>query len=216
MNRHWLLLAASAFLLPAAAAAEEAKGAPGAPDTARAQQIVSQVCAACHGADGNSPTPANPSLAGQPADYITRQLAHFKAGVRQNPIMQPMAATLSDADMLALGAYFAQQKPKGLAAKDAAAVKVAQRLYRGGDAQAGLPACASCHAANGAGIPKNYPRLGGQHADYTYAQLQAFKAGQRGNDKDGKDVNGRVMVDIASRLSDTQMKALADYVAGLR
>ena len=218
MNRHWLLLAASAFLLPAAAAtaAEEAKGANGAADPARAQQIVSQVCAACHGADGNSPSPANPSLAGQPADYITRQLAHFKAGIRPSPIMQPMAAPLSDADMAALGAYFAQQKPKGLAAKDPAGVKVAQRLYRGGDAQAGIPACASCHAANGGGIPKNYPRVGGQHADYTYAQLQAFKSGQRGNDKDGKDVNGRIMVDIASRLSDAQMKSLADYMAGLR
>ena len=121
MNRHWLLLAASAFLLPAAAAtaAEEAKGANSAADPARAQQIVSQVCAACHGADGNSPSPANPSLAGQSADYITRQLAHFKAGVRPSPIMQPMAAPLSDADMAALGAYFAQQKPKGQAAKDA-------------------------------------------------------------------------------------------------
>ena len=216
MNRQWLLVAASAFLLPAAAAAGEAKGANSAPDPARAQQIVSQVCAACHGADGNSPTPANPSLAGQPGDYITRQLANFKTGVRPSPIMQPMAKPLSDAEMVALGAYFAQQKPKGLAAKDAASVKVAQRLYRGGDAQAGIPACASCHAANGGGIPKNYPRVGGQHADYTYAQLQAFKAGQRGNDKDGKDASGRIMVDIASRLSDAQMKALADYMAGLR
>jgi cytochrome c553 len=216
MNRHWLLLAASAFLLPVGASAEEAKGAPAAPDPARAQQMVSQVCAACHGADGNSPTPANPSLAGQPADYITRQLANFKAGVRPSPIMQPIASTLSAPDMAALGAYFAQQKPKGLAAKDPANVRVAQRLYRGGDAQAGIPACASCHSANGGGIPKNYPRVGGQHADYTYAQLQAFKAGQRGNDKDGKDVNGRIMVDIASRLSDVQMKALADYMAGLR
>lgn len=214
MTRPWLLVAAVAGM-PLAALAGEAKPA-GAPDTARAQQLVSQVCAACHGADGNSPTPAYPNLAGQAADYITLQLVHFKADIRQSPIMKPMTANLSDADMRALGAYFAQQKPKGLAAKDPATVKLAQQLYRGGDAANGVPACASCHSPDGAGIPKNFPRVGGQHADYTYAQLQAFKLGQRGNDKDGKDVNGRIMGAIASRLSDAQMKAVADYLAGLR
>lgn len=215
MIRHWLLAAALASL-PLAALAEEAKPAAGAPDLAHAQQIVSQVCAACHGADGNSPASANPSLAGQPADYITLQLAHFKAGIRPSPIMQPMAATLSDADMTALGAYFAQQTPKGQRAKDAAGVKVAQLLYRGGDAANAVPACASCHLANGAGLPKNFPRVAGQHADYSLAQLQAFKSGQRGNDKDGKDINGRIMASIAARLTDAQMKAVADYMAGLR
>jgi cytochrome c553 len=216
MTRHWLLVAAVAGMPLAALAEEAAKGAQPAANPARAQQLVSQVCAACHGADGNSPAAANPSLAGQPADYITLQLAHFKAGIRPSPVMQPMAATLSDADMRALGAYFAQQKPKGLTTKDAAAVKIAQPLYRGGDAENDVPACASCHSPDGAGIPKNFPRLGGQHADYTYAQLQAFKTGQRGDDKEGKDVNGRIMGTIASRLSDAQMKALADYLAGLR
>ena len=216
MIRHWLLAAAFAMLPAAVAAAEEAKPAAAAADPARAQQIVSQVCAACHGADGNSPASANPSLAGQPADYITLQLAHFKAGIRPSPIMQPMAASLSDDDMRALGAYFAQQQPKGQKAKDATSVKLAQQLYRGGDAANGVPACASCHLANGAGLPRNYPRVGGQHADYTYAQLQAFKSGQRGNDKEGKDVNGRVMASIAARLTDAQMKAVADYMAGLR
>jgi cytochrome c553 len=215
MTRHWLLAAAFATL-PLCAFGEEAKPAAAAADPARAQQIVTQVCAACHGADGNSPTPANPSLAGQPADYITLQLTHFKAGIRPSPVMQPMAQTLSDTDMQALGAYFAQQKPKGQKAKDAQNVKVAQQLYRGGDSANAVPACASCHLANGAGLPKNYPRVGGQHADYTYAQLQAFKSGQRGNDKEGKDVNGRVMASIAARLSDAQMKAVADYMAGLR
>ncbi|HEY1326872.1 MAG TPA: c-type cytochrome [Casimicrobiaceae bacterium] len=216
MKRHWLLVAAVAGM-PFAAPAEEAqKAAAPAANPQRAQQIVSQVCAACHGADGNSPSPANPNLAGQAADYITLQLAHFKAGIRPSPIMQPMAATLSDDDMRALGAYFAQQKPKGLTAKDASTVKMAQQLYRGGDAENDVPACASCHSPDGAGIPKNFPRVGGQHADYTYAQLQAFKMGQRGNDKEGKDVNGRIMGTIASRLSDAQMKAVADYTAGLR
>jgi cytochrome c553 len=216
MNRHWLLVAVIAGMPLAAFAEEAAKGAAPAADPARVQQIVSQVCAACHGADGNSPSSANPNLAGQPADYITLQLAHFKAGIRTSPVMQPMAATLSDADMHALGAYFAQQKPKGLTAKDATTVKMAQQLYRGGDAENEVPACASCHSPDGGGIPKNFPRVGGQHADYIYAQLQAFKLGQRGNDKEGKDINGRIMATIASRLTDAQMKAVADYVAGLR
>jgi cytochrome c553 len=214
MIRPWLLVAAVA-VLPLIAVAEEAKPAAGAPDLARAQQIVSQVCAACHGADGNSPAPANPNLAGQPADYITVQLAHFKSGVRPSPIMQPMAATLSDADMKSLGAFFAQQKPKGLTARDATTVKVAQKLYRGGDAEAGVPACASCHSADGAGIPKNYPRLAGQHADYTYAQLRAFRTGDRGSDKEGKDVNGRIMAQIASRMNEQAIAAAAQYAAGL-
>jgi cytochrome c553 len=112
--------------------------------------------------------------------------------------------------------YFAQQKPKGLAAKDPATIKAAQKLYRGGDAAAGVPACASCHSPTGAGILKNYPRVGGQYADYSYAQLKAFKAGERGADKDGKDVNGKIMATIAGRMTDVQMKAVADYMAGLR
>ena len=208
------LFALVVFALPAAVAAQQGE-APAKVDLTKAQQIVTQVCAACHGADGNSAVPANPSLAGQHADYITTQLAHFKAGIRVNPIMQGMASTLSDADIKALGVYFSQQKPKGLAAKDAATIKAAQRLYRGGDASAGVPACASCHSPTGAGIPKNYPRVGGQYADYSYAQLKAFKAGERGADKDGKDVNGKIMAAIAGRMSDAQMKAVADYMAGL-
>ena len=201
--------------LPVTVAAQQS-APPAQVDLAKAQQIVNQICAACHGADGNSAASANPNLAGQHADYITLQLAHFKAGIRVNPVMQGMVATLSEADMKALGVYYAQQKPKGLTAKDAATVKAAQRLYRGGDAAAGVPACASCHSPTGAGIPKNYPRVGGQYADYSYAQLKAFKAGERGADKDGKDVNGKIMATIASRMSDAQMKAVADYLAGLR
>ncbi len=188
-----LLLAAVIGLWPAAAAV--AQGQSGKPDLARAQAIVNQICVACHGADGNSPSPVNPSIAGQPAEYITLQLAHFKSGIRANPVMQGMAAALSPEDMTVLGAYFSQQKPKGMAAKDGALVRAGQKLYRGGDATAGVPACAACHSPNGAGVPKNYPRLAGQYPDYAYAQLRAFKAGERGADKDGKDVNGRIMVD---------------------
>jgi cytochrome c553 len=118
--------------------------------------------------------------------------------------------------MRALGVYFSQQKPKELTAKDPALVKVAQKIYRGGDQTTELPACSACHSPTGAGIPKNYPRVAGQYADYTYAQLKAFKTGERGADKAGKDANGRIMGAIAVKLSDDQMKAVADYMAGLR
>jgi cytochrome c553 len=218
MTRTWryAIAAATAVISHVALAQEAAHPAAAKPDLAKAQQIVNQVCAACHGADGNSVAAANPNLAGQGADYITLQLAHFKAGVRANATMQAMSAQLSDADMQALGAYFSQQKPKGLAAKDPALVKSGQKLWRGGDAANGIPACASCHLASGAGIPKNYPRLAGQYAEYTYAQLKAFKASERGEDAGGKDVNGRIMGTIAGKMSDAQMKAVADYAAGLR
>lgn len=201
--------------LPITVAAQPS-AAPTKEDLAKAQQIVTQICAACHGADGNSATAANPNLAGQHADYITLQLAHFKAGIRVNAVMQGMVATLTESDMKALGVYFSQQTPKGLAAKDPATIKAAQRLYRGGDAATGVPACASCHSPTGAGIPKSFPRVGGQYADYSYAQLKAFKAGERGADKDGKDINGKTMATIAGRMTDAQMKAVADYMAGLR
>jgi cytochrome c553 len=213
MNRTSLLAALTlAALASSPALAQQA----GKPDLAKAKKIADSVCAACHGTDGNSPTAANPNLAGQGAEYISRQLAHFKAGIRANPIMQGMAATLTPEDMAALGVYYAQQKPKGGTARDAKLVAQGQSLFRGGDAASGLPACAACHLPDGSGIPKNYPRLAGQYADYTYAQLKAFKAGERGADAGGKDTQGRVMADVAQRMTDAQMKALADYTSGLR
>jgi cytochrome c553 len=218
MTRPWryALFAATAVMSIAAAAQEATQAAVAKPDLAKAGQIAAQVCAACHGADGNSAAAANPNLAGQGADYITLQLMHFKAGVRVNATMQAMAATLSDADMKALGIYFSQQKPKGLRAKDPALVKAGQKLWRGGDEATDVPACAACHSPTGAGIPKNYPRLAGQYADYVYAQLKAFQSGARGADPGGKDVNGRIMASIAHDMADAQMKAVADYAAGLR
>ena len=206
------LLLAAALGLPVLALAQ----APAKPDPAKAREIVNQVCAACHGADGSSPTPANPSLAGMPADYITTQLSHFKAGVRQNAIMQGMTAALTDADMVSLGAYFAGQTPKPQQAKDAALAREGQRLWRAGDAANGVPACSACHGPTGAGLPRNYPRLSGQWSDYTLVQLKAFKSGERGMDKDGKDINGRIMVGVVRGMTDAQMKALADYAQGLR
>jgi cytochrome c553 len=208
-----LLLALALGACPAGSAL--AQTPPPKPDLAKAQTIAKDVCAACHGVDGNSATPINPNLAGMPAEYITTQLTHFKSGVRANPVMQGMAATLSPQDMKALGLYFAAQKPKIVGAKDVSVLKAGQRLYRGGDAKEGIPACAACHAPDGAGMPKNYPRLSGQYPEYTYAQLKAFKSGERGADKDGKDVNGRIMAAIAAKMSDAQMKAVAEYAAGL-
>ena len=153
-----MLLWAVAIGLPAVAGAQ----APAKPDLAKAQQIVSQVCLACHGPGGTSPLPANPSLAGMPADYITVQLRHFKAGIRPSAVMQPFAATLTDADMVALGAYYAAQPPKPQGARDAALARAGQKLWRSGDPANGIPACSACHGPTGAGIPKNFPRIGGQ------------------------------------------------------
>ncbi len=153
---------------PAATAA--APAAPAAPDLAKAQTIVTGICAACHGPDGNSAIPVNPRLAGMPAQYITQQLAHFKSGVRANPVMLGMSATLTPEDMKALGVYFSKQKPARLEAKDPSLLKTGQALYRGGDAETGLPACSACHQPDGSGVPAKYPRLAGQHPEY---QLRA-------------------------------------------
>ena len=209
-----VLLAACTVIMSGAPAQGQESGSK--PDLARAQQIVNTVCAACHGADGNSASPVNPSLAGQHAEYITLQLMHFKSGIRNNAVMAGMAASLTPADMKSLGVYFARQKPKGLAAKDPTLASAGQKLYRGGNAANGTPACAACHAPNGGGIPIRYPRLSGQYADYTLAQLQAFKSGARGMDKDGKDINGKVMTQIAGRMSEGEMRAVAEFTAGLR
>jgi cytochrome c553 len=212
--KRMLLLAAVAGAVSATAV--QAQAPAGTPDLAKAQSIIKDVCAACHGTNGNSASAANPNLAGQSAEYITLQLMNFQSGVRVNPVMQGMAAALKPEDMKALGAYFSQQKPKGLGAKDAALVTAGQKLYRGGDTVTGIPACAACHAPNGAGIAKNYPRLAGQYADYTYAQLKAFKNDDRGADKDGRDINGKIMTMVAFKMSDAQMKAVAEYTSGLR
>jgi cytochrome c553 len=212
MNKRLVLVAACAVAVARSASAE---GPAPKPDLAKAKQIVSSVCVACHGADGNSASPANPNLSGQGADYISEQLAHFKDGTRVSAIMQGMAASLTPEDMKSLGEYFAQQKPKLAGAKDPSLVAAGQKLYRGGNEATGVPACAACHGPAGVGIPLRYPRLSGQYADYTLSQLQAFKSNQRGMDKAGKDVNGRVMAQIAARLTEPEMRAVADYAAGL-
>jgi cytochrome c553 len=180
------------------------------PDPSRAEPIVTKVCAACHGADGNSAVAANPVLAGQHPEYLARQLASYKSGERKNPVMSPMAAPLSPEDIKNLAAYFATQKPKPGAAKDIDLVKTGQAIYRGGIMDKAVPACASCHLPNGAGIPIQYPRLAGQHAEYTFQQLQQFRSSERANDPN------RMMRAIAARMNEQEMRAAAEYISGLR
>lgn len=198
-----------ALMVAASSAFAQAKA-----DPAKGQQIASQVCVACHAADGNSPTAANPKLAGQHAEYIAKQLADFKVkqgakeAERANPVMAGFAASLSDDDMRNLGAYFASQKLKPAAAKNKDVVEAGQQIFRGGIASKSVPACAGCHSPNGAGIPAQYPRLGGQFAEYTESQLVAFRQGTR--------KNSAQMTAIAARMSDAEIKSVSEYIAGLR
>ncbi|MBE0623954.1 MAG: cytochrome c4 [Burkholderiales bacterium] len=206
------ILALTAMLSAMAALAAEP---PFKADAAKAQGIVNQTCAACHAVDGNSQLPANPKLAGQFPEYLYKQLTNFKAvagkkAERDNPVMAGMVANLSPEDMRNLAAYFAGKTAKPGAAKSKDLVALGQRIYRGGIASEGVAACASCHGPNGAGIPAQYPRLSGQHAEYISAQLKAFRSGVRANDLN------ETMRGVAGRLSDREIEAVADYVAGLR
>ena len=179
-------------------------------DPAQAQPIVTKVCAACHATDGNSASPANPVLAGQHADYTAKQLANYKSGERKNPVMLGMSAALSPQDMKNLGAYFEAQKPRTRAARNVDLVKLGRQIYRGGIMAKSVAACTSCHGPDGAGVPAQFPRVAGQFAEYTLAQLQAFRLGERTNDPN------KMMREIAARLSDQEIKALSEYMAGLR
>jgi cytochrome c553 len=202
-----LALAAAA---PVAVAQGVVKG-----DPAKGQQTASQVCAACHGPDGNSPLPVNPSIAGQHPEYLFKQLMNFKPvggkpAERVNPVMAGMVAALSEEQMKDVAAYYAAQTPRPRAGRDPELVKLGQDIYRGGIASKGVAACASCHAPNGAGMPAQFPRVGGQHAEYTAAQLKAFRSGERANDPN------RMMRATAAKLSDREIAAVSEYIAGLR
>lgn len=184
-------------------------------DPAKGQQIVNQVCAACHGPDGNSVAPANPKLAGQFSEYLYKQLRNFKAqdgkkAERENPIMAGMVANLSDTDMRNVAAYFSGQKLRGDVARDKNLAAAGQKLYRGGNAATGVVACAGCHGPSGAGVPIEYPHIAGQYAEYTESQLKAFRSGARANDPNG------MMRGVTARMTDEEIKAVAQYVAGLR
>ena len=195
---------AAAAEKPAAPQAQQ----PAKPDLAQGEAKFTAVCVACHGAGGNSGIPANPKLAQQHPEYIVKQLQEFKAGKRKSAVMQPFAAQLSDADMRNVAAYVAGNKAKEGFARDKAQVALGEKIYRGGIADRQIAACAGCHSPNGAGIPAQYPRLSGQHADYTAAQLTAFREGGR--------TNSPQMTQIAAKLNDREIRAVADYIAGLR
>jgi len=177
--------------------------------------VAGQVCAACHAADGNSIAAANPKLAGQFSEYLAKQLHDFKSAdgkppLRQSAVMNGMAANLSDADMKTLAAYYSKQAYKPAAAADKELAAVGQKLWRGGDAVHGIPACGGCHGPAGAGIPAEFPRLAGQYSEYIAAQLTAFREGKRTNDMNG------VMRGVAAHMNDGQIRAVAEYAAGLR
>ncbi|HET6829230.1 MAG TPA: c-type cytochrome [Ramlibacter sp.] len=206
-----LPVAAQQNAAPAPSPAAPAAKAPQAPakvDPAQGEAKYTAVCAACHGADGNSGTPANPKLAQQHPEYIVKQLEEFKSGKRVSPVMQGFAAQLSEADMKNIAAFVGTKKAKTGFAKDKALVTMGERIYRGGIADRQIAACAGCHSANGAGIPAQYPRLSGQHADYTASQLVAFREGAR--------KNSTQMAQIAAKMNDREIRAVADYIAGLR
>ena len=202
-------LAASAVSVLAQEAAPKAVPAKAAkPDLAKGEASFTAVCAACHGADGNSGTPVNPKLAQQHPEYTVKQLQEFKSGKRANAVMSGMAATLSDADMKNIAYWLASKTAKPGFAKDKELVALGERIYRGGITDRQIAACAGCHSPNGAGIPAQYPRVGGQHADYTAAQLTGFR--------DGIRKNALQMTQVAAKLNDREIKAVSDYIAGLR
>jgi cytochrome c553 len=195
----------TAAALPAWAA-EPAKAAA-KPDLARGQEISTQVCAACHTADGSRGTPANPILQGQHPEYLVKQLSEFKAGKRDSAVMKGFASMLSDADMKNVAAFYAGKQAKPGAAKDKDLVVLGEKIYRGGIADRSIPACSGCHSPTGAGIPAQYPRLAGQHSDYTELQLKGFR--------DGVRKNNLQMTGVAAKLNDREIKAVSDYIAGL-
>jgi cytochrome c553 len=201
--------ATAATPAPAAPVAPAAPAAPvGKADIAAGDAKYNAVCASCHGAGGNSGTPANPRLSQQHPAYLVKQLQEFKSGKRPSPIMQGFAAQLTEQDMANIGAYLGAQQAKPGFAKDRELVSLGEKIYRGGLQDRQLPACTGCHSPNGAGVPAQYPRLSGQHADYTYSQLVAFR--------DGVRKNSPQMAQIAAKLNDREIRAVSDYVAGLR
>lgn len=198
-----LLCAAAAAVLSFSAQAQTAQ-----PDLAKGAALYGQVCVACHAADGNSTTPVNPKLARQHPEYLVKQLQEFKSGKRDNAIMKGFASALSDDDMRNISFWLADQKVTTGFAKEKDLVRLGERIYRGGIADRQIAACAGCHGPAGSGIPAQYPRLSGQHADYTSAQLNAFRSGAR--------VNNAQMTGVAAKMNDKEIKAVSDYIAGLR
>lgn len=204
----WLVLSVGLSVNAYAAPAEKAAVKEAVAEKKSAEQIVNTVCAACHAADGNSVISLNPKLASQHPEYLEKQLTEFKSGKRANAVMSGMAAMLSDEDVKNVAAYFSAQPLKLAQAKTNGVGSLGEKIYRGGVAATGVPACAACHGANGLGLPKQFPALRAQHADYTLAQLRAFRLGER--------ANAPMMMTIAVKMTDAEMAAVADYIQGLR
>jgi cbb3-type cytochrome c oxidase subunit III len=201
-----LYVVALAAMFASSVMADEAKG-PATPDLAKGAATSAAVCGACHTADGSRGIPTNPILQGQHVDYLVKQLTEFKSGKRDNAIMKAMASTLSEDDMRNVAAFYASKTAKPGQSKDPAKALLGQKIWRAGIAEKQVPACAGCHGPTGAGIPSQYPRLGGQHAEYVSAELGMFRSGQRAN-------NAQMMV-VAGRLSDAEIAAVSDYIEGL-
>lgn len=219
MNRIAKLVAVMALALPAAALtglASAAEQAAAKADPAKGETLYTQgapdrgvpACLSCHGDKGNSAAAANPKLAGQHPEYVHKQLENFKDKSRNNAIMTPYASALNDREMADIGAYLARQTQKPATAKNKNTIEQGQKIYRAGIAAKGVPACAACHGPTGAGIPSQFPRIGGQWSEYTEAQLVAFRQGTRKNNP--------VMTTVAAGMSDAEIKAVSDYVAGIR
>lgn len=203
-------LFAALLLVPAVsrAAGEAAPAKVAKPDLVKGEATYTAVCVACHAADGNSAIAVNPKLAQQHPEYLVKQLQEFKSGKRNNAVMKGFASALSDDDMKNIAYWVTSKKAKPGFAKDKALVTLGERIYRGGISDRQVPACAGCHSPNGAGIPSQYPRLGGQHAEYTATQLTTFRDGGRNNNLQ--------MTQVAAKLNDREIRAVADYIAGLR
>ena len=207
--------AALAILFATSIVTHASEQAAAKADPEKGKLIAESICVACHGADGNSMDAANPHLAGQVEQYIYKQLSNFKPvgdkpALRDNAIMAGMAAAIDDQGMRDVAAWYASQKLKPEAAKSEASIELGKKLWRQGDFRKGIPACAGCHGPAGAGLPAQYPRLAGQFAAYTENQLKSFRDETRGNDPE------KMMQVIAAKLSDVEIKAVADYAAGLR
>ncbi|MCX7169742.1 MAG: c-type cytochrome [Proteobacteria bacterium] len=211
--KRFLTLLAGALAATTVLAADHAPAVAG--DPAKGQQIVSTVCSACHNADGNSSLVTNPKLAGQHAEYLVKQMKNFKGeggkpAERINPVMNAMIAAYNDEQMRDIGAFLSVQQRKGEVAKNPETIEFGRQIFRAGDQAKGLPACAGCHGPAGGGVPAQYPRLSGQFAEYTEAQLRGFRAGERTN-----DVN-KMMRMVTIKMTDAEIKAVSDYIAGLR
>jgi cytochrome c553 len=203
MNR-----AALTFSLGLAASAALGQAAPN-PDRARGADIVGKLCVSCHGADGNSPLEVNPKLAGLQPEYLRKQLGDYKAKRRRSDIMETMVEALSESDIDSLAAHYSAQPPKPGVVRRPELLELGKKVYTDGNAITGVPSCSGCHYPDGGGT-KRFPRLAGQHAEYTLRQLKDFKDAKRENDR------GLVMQSVAVRMTDKEMEAVSEYIAGMK